>query len=225
MPKQLLLLTAFLLSLWYIPSPLAAQKSIQTTQDVVVIDPGHGGQDTGIVSNSGIFEKDITLKLAQKTAELLENTYNVFLTRNQDLDMEPSKRSYTANRHKAQLFISIHLHSHDPSLAFIYYFHPPNAINLPDNSWKKLPLKNQKKSKKAAAHFSKSFRTHEKTTQIKIKGIPSIVLEGTMMPAVLIEPFSIRQLSSNQNDIEKKLDEYALLLSKSIKQLLSRPHF
>lgn len=77
---------------------------------VIVIDPGHGGEDTGARGASGVEEKDITLKLAFRIAEALKGRLDcrVLLTRTSDAFVPLSERTAFANRNKADLFISIH---------------------------------------------------------------------------------------------------------------------
>jgi N-acetylmuramoyl-L-alanine amidase len=82
--------------------------------DVIVLDPGHGGHDVGAVGVSGIYEKDLTLKLAKKVKELIAekmpNT-KVILTREDDRFVELYKRGQIANQAGGKLFISIHLNA------------------------------------------------------------------------------------------------------------------
>ena len=79
----------------------------------IVIDPGHGGKDPGAMAHS-LKEKDITLKVAQKTAAVLREEYNyeVVLTRTKDVSLPLEERTAMANTHKADLFISIHVNAH-----------------------------------------------------------------------------------------------------------------
>ncbi len=81
---------------------------------VIVIDPGHGGRDPGAVGAYS-YEKNITLPIALKTGEYIEqNIKNVKIiyTRKNDSFVELSERADIANRNKADLFISIHANSH-----------------------------------------------------------------------------------------------------------------
>ncbi len=88
-------------------------------QGVVVIDPGHGGGDSGAVSRRlGIKEKDITLDVAWRLRELLENAgWYVVMTREDDRDVswahspdtvELQSRCDVANNNNASYFISLH---------------------------------------------------------------------------------------------------------------------
>jgi len=76
----------------------------------VVIDPGHGGLETGAKGRFGNLEKDITLAVSLKLKALIEKEMglDVVLTRDRDMDVSIENRSATANNHKAGLFISIH---------------------------------------------------------------------------------------------------------------------
>ena len=75
-----------------------------------VIDPGHGGLETGAKGRFGNLEKDITLAVSLKLKALIEKEMglDVVLTRDRDMDVSIENRSATANNHKAGLFISIH---------------------------------------------------------------------------------------------------------------------
>jgi N-acetylmuramoyl-L-alanine amidase len=92
------------------PSPgLAAAPQGQALR-TVVIDPGHGGMETGAKGKFGNLEKDITLAVSLKLKALIEKDmgFEVVLTRDRDVDVSIENRSATANNHKAGLFISIH---------------------------------------------------------------------------------------------------------------------
>lgn len=76
---------------------------------IVVIDPGHGGDDTGAIGAKGTKEKDITLALARKVKAMLEKRgVTVILTRNSDVTMDLFSRTKVANDANADLFVSIH---------------------------------------------------------------------------------------------------------------------
>jgi len=74
----------------------------------VVLDPGHGGKDTGAV-NSYITEKDLNLKVAVYCMKFLSGyPIEVILTRNRDIDVDLKTRSYISNEEQANLFVSMH---------------------------------------------------------------------------------------------------------------------
>lgn len=99
----------------------------------VVIDPGHGGRDPGMVSRY-VTEKEITLKVSLKIKKLLEDKgVNVVLTRSVDKHLNYNKRldldlrSRMANGGKVTAFISIHVNAANPRVHGIetYYFGRP----------------------------------------------------------------------------------------------------
>jgi N-acetylmuramoyl-L-alanine amidase len=81
--------------------------------DVIVIDPGHGGPDSGAVGESGLLEKEVTLDIAVRLEELLKNEegLRVILTRETDVLVPLEERTRIANQSGADLFISIHTNS------------------------------------------------------------------------------------------------------------------
>jgi N-acetylmuramoyl-L-alanine amidase len=80
---------------------------------VVVIDPAHGGDETGVKMKEDIYEKDITLALAKLTQKYLEGTgkVRVELTRTSDRSVSLSDRVKKAASARADLFISIHVNA------------------------------------------------------------------------------------------------------------------
>ncbi len=84
-----------------------ASKSIPLRK--VVLDPGHGGQDSGAVGPGGIREKDVTLSVALRLKRLLEKRdVSVVMTRSTDRFLTLMQRSRVANSSGADLFLSIH---------------------------------------------------------------------------------------------------------------------
>jgi N-acetylmuramoyl-L-alanine amidase/LysM repeat protein len=97
-----------------VPSVLAA--AIHSGQ-VVVIDPGHGGRDTG-AQGFGLLEKNITLATGLKVAALLRSSgFDVILTRTSDTYVSLAERCAIANRVRATVFVSLHANAiADPSI-------------------------------------------------------------------------------------------------------------
>ncbi|CCK78604.1 N-acetylmuramoyl-L-alanine amidase family protein [Desulfobacula toluolica] len=220
MAKEKVLAFIIILSCIIPPGIGFGNKAIQTKQRIIVIDPGHGGTQNGIVSSSGINEKTITLQLAEKIAQQLENRYNVLLTRTQNITISARERIFLANKNKADLFISIHLHQTNKYSAFFYYFDPPESYKHPphikDNKWKSHPLLHQAESKKAITSFCSIFSANKNAIRFFSTGAPILLLEGATMPAILIEPLSVLTLPQHPDEIENILTEYAALISKSI---------
>ncbi len=75
----------------------------------IVLDPGHGGKDSGAIGYQRRYEKRAVLQIALKCAkELKKRGYKVYLTRSKDYFVKLRDRTKFANRKKADLFISIH---------------------------------------------------------------------------------------------------------------------
>ncbi len=79
----------------------------------IVIDPGHGGTETGAIGPGGVQEKGLTLLLAQALANRLQQKLpvRVVLTHSEDANLPLDTRAAIANQNRADLFISIHLNS------------------------------------------------------------------------------------------------------------------
>jgi N-acetylmuramoyl-L-alanine amidase len=80
---------------------------------VIVIDPGHGGIDTGAIAPSGVEEKAVVLAVAQKLAAKLEanGRFRVVMTRYDDTFVQLQERVEIARLNAADLFISVHADS------------------------------------------------------------------------------------------------------------------
>ncbi len=75
----------------------------------IIVDPGHGGHDTGAIGPTGAYEKNVTLAVAKHLAADLEaRGYQVVLTRDSDRFVSLEERTRIASRAKGDLFISIH---------------------------------------------------------------------------------------------------------------------
>lgn len=81
---------------------------------VIVVDPGHGGKDSGAPGLGGLLEKDVVLPIGQQVAQILErNGIQVVMTRNSDYFVDLAPRVAMAERANANLFVSIHANSVD----------------------------------------------------------------------------------------------------------------
>ncbi|MDD5160370.1 MAG: N-acetylmuramoyl-L-alanine amidase [Sulfuricurvum sp.] len=91
--------------------PLVNVTPRDRSKKIIVIDPGHGGKDSGATGN-GYMEKDIVLQIGTQLSEKLRNMgYTVYMTRNNDTFIELKDRTKFANDKQADLFISIHANS------------------------------------------------------------------------------------------------------------------
>ena len=151
------------------------ERTVTTTQPLIIIDAGHGGIDPGSDSQ-GILEKVINLEIALKLQEvLIENGYAVLMTREDDSSLELRERSDFANEQEADLFISLHqnCYAQDESV---------NGIEVYYNSDKTT-------NDQQLAQMIQEALINE--TGAKNRGIRSdnglVVTRETKMPAVLVE--------------------------------------
>lgn len=205
----------------------------------IVIDPGHGGKDPGAMA-FGLKEKDIVLKVAQKLANILKQTYQyqVVLTRTKDTFIPLEKRTAMANAHKADLFISIHVNAHADQTSsgietyFLNLATDADAMRVAalenassNHSIGELQdilssLMNNSKIDESSrlARFVQSnlisgLKTTYKARDLGVKQAPFYVLIGAEMPAILAE------LSFITNPAEAKLLQDDTHLDKLAKQL------
>jgi len=84
-------------------------KKIKKYSKSIVIDPGHGGKDSGAVGYNRYQEKKAVLAIALKLRNILKKKgYRVYMTRSRDKFIDLKDRTHFANIKKADLFISIH---------------------------------------------------------------------------------------------------------------------
>jgi N-acetylmuramoyl-L-alanine amidase len=79
----------------------------------IVLDPGHGGFDSGAVGKGGLKEKDVTLALTKRLSDKLKkkSRFQVFTTREADYYVPLGERTATANQRRADLFVSFHINA------------------------------------------------------------------------------------------------------------------
>lgn len=205
----------------------------------IVIDPGHGGKDPGAMA-FGLKEKDIVLKVAQKLATILKQTYQyqVVLTRTKDVFIPLEKRTAMANTHKADLFISIHVNAHADQTSsgietyFLNLATDADAMRVAalenassNHSIGELQdilssLMNNSKIDESSrlARFVQSnlisgLKSTYKARDLGVKQAPFYVLIGAEMPAILAE------LSFITNPAEARMLQDEAHLEKLAKQL------
>jgi N-acetylmuramoyl-L-alanine amidase len=101
---------------------------------VVMIDPGHGGQDPGAIGIGGVREKDIILPIGQRVADILElNGIQVIMTRDSDYFVSLPGRVAMAERANADVFVSIHANSagaNRPEVSGLETYHYESGLTL-----------------------------------------------------------------------------------------------
>ncbi len=106
----------------FVKNSIKAREKKKWDFNVIVIDPGHGGKDSGTIGLHGIKEKTITLDIALRLGKIIRKhmkDVKVVFTRKTDRFVELYKRGQIANEAGGNLFISIHCNAtpHKPSNA------------------------------------------------------------------------------------------------------------
>ncbi|WP_218044550.1 N-acetylmuramoyl-L-alanine amidase [Aestuariispira insulae] len=89
------------------PAPTPAPEK---RKPMIILDPGHGGPDPGAIGSMGTYEKKVTLSVAKAVKAALEKSgrYRVRLTRDRDFYIPLRQRYQVAEKHEADLFVSLH---------------------------------------------------------------------------------------------------------------------
>ena len=95
------------------PAPASPMPPAPPAPRAVVIDAGHGGDETGAIGPGNVVEKDVTLDIASRLAAILGKNPGVrpVLTRTNDAIVSLDERAAIANHEKAAVFVSIHANS------------------------------------------------------------------------------------------------------------------
>jgi N-acetylmuramoyl-L-alanine amidase len=180
----------------------------------VVLDPGHGGEHLGTESASGLLEKTVTLDLAQRARRMLvEQGFEVVLTRVGDDTLSLKQRATTANQQRGDIFVSIHLNSLEPASARgieTFYLGPSeqpghDAVAATENQHSGYSLADMRtlldgiyvdarrdESKRLAQSVQAAIvqrlrKTDPAMADRGVKTAPFVVLVATEMPAILAE--------------------------------------
>lgn len=117
----------------YTGSPNQPSPSRGGRRPVVMLDPGHGGEDPGAISSNGLQEKNVVLSIARETKSRLEAMgYIVYMTRNEDIFIPLNVRVAKARARKADIFMSIHADSFTSPTARgtgVYILNPKGATS------------------------------------------------------------------------------------------------
>jgi N-acetylmuramoyl-L-alanine amidase len=207
----------------------------------IVIDPGHGGHDTGTIGPNGLEEKDLVLEVGRRLGKLLETRLGaeVVYTRKDDTFIPLETRTAIANKERADLFISIHANSSDDPEArgvetyYLNFTSSPDALEVAarenavseksiyelQDLVKKIALKEKiEESREFAGDVQESLHAGlaAKSPAIRDRGVkkaPFIVLIGANMPSILAEISFV----SNPTD-ERRLEtaEYRQKIAESL---------
>jgi len=188
---------------------------------LVILDPGHGGQDSGAIAG-GVLEKDLTLDIAQRVDRLLEaQGMTTLLTRNGDSYVSLGDRALLINRADNAVVVSIHLNDGPrPDASGIEtYFAAQQATGIPlIASW--LPFlqkvanpRPNPESQSLAQFIQQQLVARTQAVNRGTKAQQFYVLANVRHPAVLVEGGFL----TGKNDIGKLADaDYRELLARGI---------
>lgn len=193
--------------------PASKAEMLGLTVNTILLDPGHGGKDPGAQAN-GIQESRLVLKVAKLVeTRLKKRGFQVSYTRDKNVFISLEKRTETANRRKADLFVSIHVNANtDTSVAGIetYYLDKArtksaqrvaareNGVSVASIDDLQVILTDlglgtkMKESHELAKSTLKSIERQVKSGGFTVRSngarsAPFYVLMGAKMPAILIE--------------------------------------
>jgi len=211
----------------------------------IIIDPGHGGEDPGAVGAMGTREKDITLDVSRRLRERLASyqDYRILLTRESDVTVSLKDRIEFADRHDADLYISVHVNSIPRKRINIietYYFgaySDEETLRLAErenkgsdytlhayrNVIQKIcnTMKFQE-SKELATAIQRSLygnmsKYNKNVLDYGIKTAPFVVLLGVEVPSVLVETSCLSHEGEEKKlNSERYRDDIAAYLEKGI---------
>lgn len=186
-----------------VPAPVSTLGGSSLVGWVVVLDPGHGGDDAG-VEVGDLREAQLTLDLAHGTAATLTaQGARVVLTREGDEGPTPDTRAATANRAHGHVFISLHLNrSRRPAASGAeIYTHAGAAVGLAAGAdgaspaaprvvlvpWDRVQDRHAAAADALAAHLETALSSRLPMSWHPRQRLPLRALAGVDMPAVLVE--------------------------------------
>jgi N-acetylmuramoyl-L-alanine amidase len=207
----------------------------------IVIDPGHGGHDTGTIGPDGLEEKDLVLEVGRRLGKLLDTRLGaeVVYTRKDDTFIPLETRTAIANQQRADLFISIHANSSSDSAArgvetyYLNFTSSPDALEVAarenavseksiyelQDLVKKIAMKEKiEESREFAGDVQQSLHSGlaAKNPGIRNRGVkkaPFIVLIGANMPSILAE---ISFVSNPGDEHRLETSEYRQRIAESL---------
>jgi N-acetylmuramoyl-L-alanine amidase len=174
---------------------------------LVVIDPGHGGQDPG-TTKTGMVEKELTLDLAYRLQrQLQERGLAALLTRTDDSYVSLQDRTAIANDQQACIFVSIHFdEAGRPAATGIETFYAAHPITLPERVASWLPFLQRTsseppnvESQSLATFIQESLVAHTQAVDRGTRPQQFYVIANVRHPAVLVEGGFL----TNKDDVAK----------------------
>jgi N-acetylmuramoyl-L-alanine amidase len=213
----------------------------------VVIDPGHGGHDTGTIGPTGLTEKDLVVDVGLRLKKLVEgNTASeVVMTRSDDTFVPLEERTAIANQKAADLFVSIHANASSDKSArgvetyYLNFTSSPDALEVAarENATTQESVHQLGDLIKKIAMTEKIEESHELAKQVQqvvhtslnkaggkqkdrgVKKAPFVVLIGANMPSILAE---ISFLTNPRDERLLKRPEYRQRIAEALYQGIAR---
>jgi N-acetylmuramoyl-L-alanine amidase len=190
---------------------------------VVVIDPGHGGQDSG-TSKNGLVEKELTLDVAHRVErQLQERGFVAVMTRADDSYVSLQDRAAIANNQPESVFVSIHFDEAGRTAATgIETYYAAHPISFPARVASWLPFLQRTsseppnlESQSLAAFIEESLVVHTQATNRGTRPQQFYVIANVRHPAVLVEGGFL----TNKEDVVKLVNaDYRELMAAGIAQ-------
>jgi len=188
-------------------TPSASQAATGGPFALVVLDPGHGGQDSGGMYG-GVLEKDFTLDVAQRVDRLLQaQGIATLMTRIGDSYVSLADRAALANRARDSIFVSIHFNEgNKPASSGVETYYGDHQIRpgTPLISW--LPFLQRISSRSPMAESQSLAGFIQEALVVRTQGAnrgtkagPFFVITNVWHPAVLVEGGFL----TNKEDIAK----------------------
>ncbi len=213
----------------------------------IVLDPGHGGKESGAVGPKGLLEKETTLAICKKLAAMLGSRLRarVILTREDDSLVSLDQRTAIANQYKADLFLSVHVNAsltkgaHGSETYFLsldasdelarraaehenrisVQSAPTGATDLRLILWE---LAQQEYLQESSALAESVQVEMNSATGVKNRGVkqaPFKVLVGATMPAALVE---VGFISNPEEEKKLRSDEFQSTLANALFRAILR---
>ena len=190
------------------PQVLAASTS-GAQQLCIVIDPGHGGRDSGSIGVSGLKEKTVVLGIAQRLAQLLSTNLGarVVLTRRGDYYVSLEERATEANRAKdgtpADLLISIHVNAcMERAVNGFQVFYASKRheldldeiIQMEDAGTERTEFRTSQREGAEAARWDSQYRKHTEANKVLASSMAGELENRLAMPKLRTAPAVLRLL-------------------------------
>lgn len=207
----------------------------------IVLDPGHGGHDSGTHGPTGLQEKDLVLDVSKRLGDMIAARLGaeVIFTRDSDAYVPLEERTRIANRHKADLFLSVHANSSPVkgvSGIETYYLNFTSSkaaleVAARENASSERSIYDLKDLLQKIALSDKLVESREFAERVQtslsglsarsnansrnrgVKKAPFIVLIGASMPSVLVE---IGFVTNPGDEVLMKKPEYRQKIAEAI---------